>query len=168
MLVTAATVGIAAVVGPAAVLWHQGYRMYVVHTGSMTPTYPPGTVVVDRPPSASYRAGEVITFRHSDLTTDVVTHRVVGVTAAGIHTKGDANTTPDPWTIRPNQVQGQTILGVRRAGYVAVYFQQPAGIASIVTLLAGAMLLWGLFFPPDGDPDQEVVGPESAAGLALA
>ena len=126
--------------------------MYVVHTGSMAPTYPPGTWSSTGRRRRRTGAGEVITFRHSDLTTDVVTHRVVGVTAAGIHTKGDANSTADPWTIRPDQVQGQTVLGVRRGGYVAVYFQQPAGIASLVTVLAGAMLLWGLFFPPRDGP----------------
>ena len=31
-----------------------------------------------------------------------------------------------------------------------MYFQQPAGIASVMTVVAGAMLLWGLFFPAEG------------------
>jgi signal peptidase len=88
----------------------------------------------------------VITFRHSDRAADLVTHRVVSVNAAGITTKGDANATPDAWTIRPNQVQGRTVLGVPYLGYVAVYFKQPAGVASAATTVACVMLLWGLFF----------------------
>jgi signal peptidase len=148
-MVAAGSLLLTAVLVPAS-LWFQGYRMYVVHTGSMTPTYRPGDIVVDRPNPSTYTAGEVITFRHSDLSSDVVTHRVVSVNAQGIHTKGDANATPDAWTIRPDQVRGQAVLDIRRAGYVAVYFQQPAGIASVVTVVAGAMLLWGLFFPAEG------------------
>src|SRR3954452_22820276 len=73
-----------------AVLWGQGYRVYVIHTGSMSPAFRPGDVVVDRP-AHHYRPGEVITFRHSARAPDMVTHRITDVTAAGlIHTKGDA------------------------------------------------------------------------------
>jgi signal peptidase I len=145
LVLLAAGLALAAVLGSGAALWLQGYRAYVVHTGSMSPTYRPGDLVIDRSPS-SYRAGDVITFRHSDRTTDVVTHRVVSVSAAGITTKGDANATPDAWTIRPNQVQGRTVLGVPYLGYVAVYFKQPAGVASAASTVACILLLWGLFF----------------------
>jgi signal peptidase len=127
-------------------LWSQGVRGYVVHTGSMSPSYRPGDLVIDRPSAAPYRPGEVITFRHSDRATDVVTHRVVGVSTRGITTKGDANATPDAWTIRPDQVQGRTILSLPRFGYVVVFFKQPAGVASVVTTVAALMLLWSLFF----------------------
>ena len=69
--------------GPAAALYAQGYRVWVVHTGSMEPTYMPGDIVIDRRRATAYRAGEMLTFRHSDLTTDVVTHRVTDVAQAG-------------------------------------------------------------------------------------
>jgi len=117
-----------------------------VHTGSMTPTLVPGDLVIDRP-AKNLKPGEVITFRHSDLTTDVVTHRVTEVTAAGIHTKGDANRTADVWTIRPDQVKGHVVVTLHGFGYLAVYFQQPTGIASVATALIGLLLLYGLFFP---------------------
>lgn len=29
--------------------WHQGYRIWVVHTGSMIPTRQPGEAIVDQP-----------------------------------------------------------------------------------------------------------------------
>lgn len=149
MLVLAGLV-LAGALGTAVVLKLQGYRAYVVHTGSMSPAYRPGDLVIDRPASPSYRPGDVITFRHSDRTTDVVTHRVVSISAAGITTKGDANATPDAWTIRPSQVQGRTVLSVPYFGYVAVYFKQPAGVASVVTTVASLMLLWSLFFGAEG------------------
>src|SRR6201999_1878579 len=103
-------------------LWHSGYRAYVVHTGSMTPTYKPGALVIDKPASGRHHPGEVITFRHSALTTDVVTHRITDITSTGlIHTKGDGNGTADVWDIRPDQVRGAVIDGIPFAGFVVVY-----------------------------------------------
>jgi signal peptidase len=142
-------------------LWIKGYRLYVVHTGSMTPTLRPGDLVVDGPAGA-VAPGEVITFRHSDLTTDVVTHRVTAVTPAGITTKGDANRTPDAWTIRPDQVRGRVVGTLHGLGFLAVYLQQPSGIASIGTVALAIVLLWGLFFP-SGAADR--LGPAPATPL---
>ena len=99
-------------------LWHSGYRAYVVHTGSMSPTYKPGSLVIDRPARGNYHPGEVITFRHSAQTTDVVTHRITDITSTGlIHTKGDANATADVWDIRPDQVRGTVVAGIPFAGF---------------------------------------------------
>ena len=122
--------------------------MYVVHTGSMVPRYVPGDLIIDRPASGHYRVGEVITFRHSDLTPDVVTHRIVGFTPQGlIRTKGDANRTPDAWEIRPAQVRGTAPVRVPGFGYLAVYLRQPAGVASLATVVFALVLLWRMFFP---------------------
>jgi signal peptidase len=161
----AASLALATVAGTGLTLWLQGFRLYVVHTGSMTPTYRPGDLVVDGPPSGSYQPGQVLTFRHSDRTTDVVTHRVVGITAAGgIHTKGDANATPDAWTIRPDQVQGQVRFGLRDLGYLAVYFQQPAGVASVATGAAAILLLWNVFFSAERSEEDPEPAREPAPG----
>jgi signal peptidase len=142
-----------AVVTSGALLWAHGYRVYVVHTGSMSPTYRPGDVVVDRPPQPNYRAGQVITFRHSPVATDVVTHRITDVTAAGlIHTKGDANRTADAWDIRPGQVRGSVVFGARKLGYLLVFLRQPAGTASLACALLAVLLLWRCFFPAAIDP----------------
>ena len=138
--------------GTGLAFWLQGYRVYVVHTGSMEPGYMPGDVVLDKPPTGSYHRGDVITFLHSEYTDDVVTHRVVGVTPSGlIHTKGDANRTRDAWDIRPDQVQGTVLLKVHGLGYLFVYFREPAGIASLATGLLAIALLWGIFFPAEND-----------------
>ncbi len=129
--------------------------------GSMSPTYKPGALVIDAPAHGSYHPGEVITFRHSALTTDVVTHRITDVTNTGlIHTKGDANRTPDVWDIRPAQVRGTVIAGLPFAGFVVVYLQQPAGIGSVVTALLGLILLWGLCFPAAGAAPGFLTAPE--------
>jgi signal peptidase len=149
-----AMVALVLAVVASAVVWFfaSGHRAYVVHTGSMSPTYKPGSLVIDRPAKGDYRAGEVITFRHSPYTDDVVTHRITDVTKAGlIHTKGDGNGTPDVWDIRPDQVRGTVMTGVPLAGYVVVYLQQPAGIGSVVVAAFALIMLWGLSFPPTED-----------------
>ena len=149
--VTCAIVGMLAT---GALLWAQGYRVYVIHTGSMAPTYRPGDVVVDRPSGGGHlRAGEVITFRHSSVATDVVTHRITDITAAGlIHTKGDANASGDVWDIRPDQVRGSAMFGARHLGYLLVFLDQPAGIASLVSVVLAVACLWRVFFPGTAKP----------------
>ncbi|HKE78394.1 MAG TPA: signal peptidase I [Solirubrobacteraceae bacterium] len=78
-----------------------GFQRYVITSGSMTGTYDRGSLVFDRVvPTASLRAGDVITFQppgHAGL----VTHRIASVrTVRGqrvFTTKGDANRAPDAW-----------------------------------------------------------------------
>ena len=94
-----------------------GYQRYVITSGSMTGAYDRGSLVFDRVvPTASLRAGDVITFRppgHAGL----VTHRIASVrTAAGqrvFTTKGDANRAADAW--------GPIALGNARQARVAFH-----------------------------------------------
>jgi signal peptidase I len=145
------------------VLWTQGYRVYVVHTGSMDPTYQPGDVVVDRPADRGYHPGEIITFRHSSATTDVVTHRITDITKAGlIHTKGDANRTADVWDIRPDQVKGSVAMHISGLGYLLVFMHQPSGAASIALAALAVLLLWKVFFPTESDSANKADGAEGS------
>lgn len=131
----------------AAVLVMQGYHAYIVRTGSMSPTYRPGDVVLDSRPRA-VRPGDVITFLHSHAAGDVVTHRVTGVSDGLIHTKGDANATADVWRIRPDQVRGVVVGAVPKLGFLLVFFRQTTGVAATMTCVLSIALLWGIFFPP--------------------
>jgi signal peptidase len=78
-----------------------GFQRYVITSGSMTGTYDRGSLVFDRVvPTASLRAGDVVTFRppgHAGL----VTHRIASMrTLRGqrvFTTKGDANRVADAW-----------------------------------------------------------------------
>nr|WP_255498009.1 signal peptidase I [Nakamurella sp. PAMC28650] len=141
--------------------WHSGYRVYVIHTGSMQPAANPGDLIIDRPASGDYHPGEVITFRHS-AGPDLVTHRITDITGGAIHTKGDANASPDAWTIPPALVQGSVRWKVTGLGFVAVFLQQPAGFAALFTVTIGLMLLWKLWFP---DPVAEVSSEDSPPAL---
>lgn len=127
-------------------LYQQGYRAFVVRTGSMAPAIPAGDLVIDRPLSGNLRAGDVITFQVSP--TELVTHRVTSTGPEGIRTKGDANTDPDVWTVPKRRIVGVVDAHVPNAGYLVVFMQQPTGAAALMTLGVAFLLLWGLFFPP--------------------
>lgn len=124
--------------------WHQGYRLYAVRTGSMTPTYPTGSLLLDAPARPGLpRVGQVVTFRTSD---GLVTHRVKALTTAGIKTKGDANRSPDVWTIPQRNVEGAVVAGVPYGGYLLVFLQQPTGVPSLMVLTLSIVLAWSVFF----------------------
>lgn len=146
-LITLLVLGVA---GTAAMLWHQGYRAYIIHTGSMSPELVPGDLVIDRPAKTTPKPGQIITFQHSPTDAGgLVTHRVVAVTQFGIKTKGDANDSADVWTIKPGWVHGSVQYRVPYGGYVSYFLQQPTGLGACLASLFALIFLWRMFFPPE-------------------
>jgi signal peptidase I len=95
-------VALAAIAGLAVAPALGVYRTVTVLTGSMKPTFNPGDMIVVSPePMRDLRVGDVITFQVPTDGHPVETHRIVSITNPGaepiVTTKGDANTTPDPW-----------------------------------------------------------------------
>ena len=143
LVVSALTIG-----AGLAAAWHQGYRMYAVRTGSMSPTYPTGALIIDAPArSRTPAVGDVLTFRTID---GLVTHRVHSREPQGLRTKGDANPAADTWVIAPHRVEGLVTWGLAGGGYVLVFLQQPTGIAALMVLLVSVVLAWSIFFPAAG------------------
>jgi signal peptidase I len=136
---------ICGIVGTGISYWHQGYRAYVVHTGSMVPLLQLGDIVIDKPAQHLHK-GEVITFRHSATSNVIVTHRIYSIRDGQIRTKGDANPTPDAWSITRAQVRGTVVTSVPLVGYGIVFLKQPAGIGAVMTAALALILLWDLFF----------------------
>jgi signal peptidase I len=92
----------------AALAWRgTGGRWFVVRTPSMGQAAPVGTLLLTRPTSESaVHVGDIITF-HAPGSGLVYSHRVVAKTAAGIQTKGDINSSTDPWTLTNQDLIGQ-------------------------------------------------------------
>ena len=128
-----------------------GSTPYTVLTGSMTPTYPPGTLVVVRPTATDeITVGQPITFQLESGQSTVVTHRVIGTRLDEFGdrefiTKGDANEAPDAEAVRAVQVRGVVWYAVPKLGHAntwatgeqrqwAVY-----GVAALLLGYAGAM-----------------------------
>ncbi|MCD4535089.1 signal peptidase I [Nocardioides sp. cx-169] len=104
-----------------------GATPYVIETGSMTPSLPPGTLIVVKPvPVAELAAGDVITYQISSGDPTVVTHRIIeqGVDMTGQprwRTQGDANDVADEGFVLPVQVQGKQWYAVPYLGYVTSF-----------------------------------------------
>lgn len=162
-LLTALAISVACV---GIVGWQQGYRLYAVRTGSMAPTYPTGSLLLDAPARPGVpRVGEVITFRTSD---GLVTHRVQDVTPYGIKTKGDANPTPDAWTLPQRNLRGAVVAGVPFGGYLLVFFQQPTGVPSLMVLTLSIVLAWSVFFGSPSAPQPVRRTPAHARAVKLS
>ncbi len=96
-----------------------GWSSSVVVSGSMSPAVEVGDVVLAAPqPQEQLQAGDVVVLQTG---TGRLTHRLVGVTAAGWQTQGDANPTPDSDPARPEQVLGRVVVVVPAVGLPAVW-----------------------------------------------
>lgn len=129
--------------GATLVLFRAGdlpYRLYVVHTGSMSPGIPPESAVVVR--EGQYRVGDVVSFTEHG---SVVTHRLIAIHPDGtIETKGDANRSADPWRVPVADVIGRVVAAPHRLGYLLMYMRTPAGGASLVVALLCLWQIWVL------------------------
>lgn len=93
------------------------YRLYLIHTGSMTGTIPTGSAVIVEKGTDVY-VGEVITF-HREGDGAIVTHRLVAVMPNGtLETKGDANPTPDLGDIPRSRVVGHVVAAPQHVGAI--------------------------------------------------
>lgn len=116
-------------------------------TGSMTPAYPPGTLVIVRPVDpAEIAIGTPITYQLESGKDVVVTHRVVSITSSSdggrsFVTQGDANGAPDAKPVLPVQVRGAVWYAIPWLGYVNTLVNGPAA-AWLVPLVAAALLAY--------------------------
>jgi signal peptidase len=143
---------LAATIGPAFL----PYRTYAVMSGSMAPRIPVGALVVDLPVKADQlRPGDVVSFQRPDNGSQVVTHRIVqigpGPGGTVYKTRGDANGSPDDWTVTANPRNWRVAFSVPLVGYLLVYVKTPLGQLLTVLLPAlalGTMALQDLWLRP--------------------
>ncbi len=112
-----------------------GFYPMLLTTGSMEPDLPAGAMVVARA-QADYAVGDIVSFRQEGA---VVTHRIIGETAQGYQTAGDANNAPDQGTVPPEAVLGRVVLCLPRVGALLLLLRQPIGI---LALAAGGAVLF--------------------------
>lgn len=93
-----------------------------VQSGSMAPTLPVGSLIIDRPVDpATLHVGDIATYQqHVDGVSRYVTHRVVGVAgpvSALLFTfRGDANSSPDPRPVPAVAISGKVWIHVPYVG----------------------------------------------------
>jgi len=125
---------------------------YTVLTGSMTPNYPAGTLVIVKPTDVQQiRIGDVVTYQIASNQPAVVTHRVIQIIepttssdTVSFITKGDANSLPDAKPVKPVQVRGVVWYAVPFIGWVNNVVNGDAR-SVIVPIVAGALFLYAGF-----------------------
>jgi len=149
--VAGATIGVVALAGLAVVavaVLSGRWQIRPILSGSMRPGFAVGGVVVtERVPLADLRLGEVAVFHPPGQPSIDYVHRVIalhrGDDGLVVHTKGDDNLYPDPWTLH---VDGRYAYVARFTvpflGYAAIWVHSPGGRRII--LLAAGLLALGL------------------------
>ena len=124
-----------------------GYQIYNVLTQSMEPAMPVGSAIyVKRCDPQALRQGEIITYRLSEATGLVETHRVVekDTQAKQLITKGDANALPDVDPVSYERVVGKVVICIPVLGTVSEMLHSGPGVTACVAIFALAIILWTL------------------------
>lgn len=136
---------------------------YTILTSSMSPTYPPGTLVVVTPVDpAKLTVGDVVTVQLESGEPTVVTHRVSSIAYqldgdVSIETKGDANISPDREVRLAEQVRGRVWYSIPYLGYVSTALT--GGERQwIVTVIALALIGYALWMFGSGWRDRRRAG----------
>ena len=126
-------------------VWLLGWQLQSVQSGSMTPTYPVGSLLVITPLDASrVEPGMAIVFEDPQIGGRLVTHRVVERlpgSAILFATQGDATAARDAFPVPARNVRGQVLWHVTGLGSVMDFLQWPRSFILLVLLPAGVLLL---------------------------
>lgn len=121
-----------------------GYRMYIVLSDSMAPTFRAGSMVAVHPADpATLAAGDIITFRNPAGNMETITHRIVGVnTESGLAftTRGDANNVEDSAPVPADNVVGRVTMTLPHAGYLVNWSRSKTGLLTLV-IIPGLLII---------------------------
>ena len=131
-----------------------GYKRYVITGGSMTGSIPKGSVIYSKVvPVDDLRVGDVITFVPPEMDAPV-THRITAIEVDErgnlvFRTKGDFNTSEDPWSLRfVDDVQARYAFHIPYLGYALAYLAVRQirmlliGLPAVVIALSMLISLW--------------------------
>jgi len=134
------------------------WRFVPILSGSMTPTFSTGSLVVATPvPLERLRVGEVVLYRIPVGDHHLIAHRIVRLDRHGgrpvVETKGDANQAKDPWRARLNGSTAWVVRGgVPFVGYASVFARSLGPLLLLLSVVVVG-LAWALRLiwrdPPD-------------------
>lgn len=123
---------------------HLGWRVDAVLSGSMEPEVMTGSLVVTRPIAPeTIGMGDIITFYSSTASENLITHRVVGIGQSSsiyFETKGDANNSPDPFTVPARNVVGKVSFHAPYWGYATEFLKTPMGFLFALVIPGSALI----------------------------
>ena len=107
-------------------------RFYQTTSGSMEPTMRVNAVVVvQKAEITDFKVGDIVCFMRSG---DAIAHRVIGVTAEGLQTKGDNNPIEDAALVLHDEIVGKCILTMNWVATVIESLETPAGTVKVIVL----------------------------------
>lgn len=117
------------------------WQFSTVLSGSMTPKYPVGSMVVIVPVQpVEVRVGDVITFTEDGRR---VSHRVMtienGPSGLSFVTKGDANNVRDQHPVPQENIVGRVMADIPLLGDILLWIRTPLGMGITATLCAGSL-----------------------------
>lgn len=151
MLALVVLIAVMAIVLPAAT----GSAPMTILTGSMTPTYPPGTLIIVKPVDPSTLSiGDPITYQIESGKPAVVTHRIIAITSISdgtrtFTTKGDANSAADENPVLPVQVRGKVWYSIPYLGWINTVVNGESR-AWLIPLIAAALFLYAGYMAASG------------------
>lgn len=117
-----------------------GYRVYVVDSGSMSPTIKTDSmIIVKESKTNEINIADIITY-YGHNKESRVTHRVIDIENKGefFITKGDANEVPDPMPLEGEKIIGKVILVIPIIGKMFRFLNTQLGMGMLITLI----ILW--------------------------
>ena len=129
------------------------FQGFYVRTGSMSPTIPVGALVIaTRAPAEELGVGDVIVFHRPDRPATMVVHRIYAVeqtpTGRAFLTKGDANSSPDNWTVPATGEGWRAVYSFSRAGFTVGWLHAAVsrrgwlGGFAIVVAICALISIW--------------------------
>lgn len=123
-----------------------GYMPMIVLSGSMSPAFDTGSVVVIKAVEnpAAMETGDVVCYL---LDGKAITHRIADVETDGTEvryvTRGDANNADDRLAVNPGQIQGEyTGIHIEGLGDICMFMQSTTGMILFVICPLVCLLLW--------------------------
>lgn len=102
-----------------------GFHPTIVGSGSMSPVMNVGDIAIVRETSADgIELGDIISYEREGIE---IMHRVIEIQGEGgsklFITQGDANASPDPHPVHPDQIKGKIIFVIPKLGWVGVWIK---------------------------------------------
>jgi signal peptidase len=122
-----------------------GHLMYIVLGGSMSPTFEAGSLAFVKPVDPQkLGVGDIITYRTSDDSDLMTTHRIMAVHqedgGLSFTTRGDANDIDDDAPVLAGDIVGQVNFTVPYAGFLMDFAQTKKGLIALV-FIPGALII---------------------------
>jgi signal peptidase len=150
---------IAFMLGAIVLAWPQDrggqFRLVVVSGTSMEPTYHTADMLIARK-SGDYQVGDVVVYTAHIEGTPVgrVVHRLVEVQPDGTYlTQGDNKDYRDPWSVRPEWIEGR-VIAVIPQGFVIIYILRNPIFLAVMSGLLMTAAFW-----PRKSPSEPPAGP---------